>query len=338
MEKLKEYKGYIILIVGIIGLVLVNYDTWFKDAKVNQEINASEYAEVLITTTETPSNDDSIVVEIKGEVLYPGIYEVSEGLRVGDIIRIAGGLKPSADISKINQAAKVIDEMVIYVPIETITTTETTVDSSLVRIIVEIKGAVMYPGVYTMYKNQRVYELIEEAGGFLDTADNSTLDLARILSDGETVIIHEIEAEEIEEVEEPRYIYVEIAGEIINPGVYLVPENYSVKDLIYEAGGVTVNCDLSSINWNVTLCLGAVIYIPSYDDEVEVEEDTSGLININTANLETLIELPGIGNILGQRIIDYRAEYGDFLSIEDIMNVSGIKESVYEQVKDLITV
>jgi competence protein ComEA len=51
-----------------------------------------------------------------------------------------------------------------------------------------------------------------------------------------------------------------------------------------------------------------------------------------------LITLPGIGNILGQRIIDYRTEYGSFQSAEDIMLVSGIKSSIYEQVKDLITV
>jgi len=54
--------------------------------------------------------------------------------------------------------------------------------------------------------------------------------------------------------------------------------------------------------------------------------------------LEELSTLQGIGQILGQRIIDYRAEYGDFLSIEDIMNVSGIKTSIYEEIKESITV
>ncbi|MCK5731782.1 MAG: ComEA family DNA-binding protein, partial [Tenericutes bacterium] len=84
-------------------------------------------------------------------------------------------------------------------------------------------------------------------------------------------------------------------------------------------------------------CLGATIYIPSYDDEIVIDYE-NGLININTADMEMLITLPGIGLIIGQRIIDYRAEYGDFLSIEDIVNVSGIKESIYDQVKELITV
>ncbi|HPJ24361.1 MAG TPA: ComEA family DNA-binding protein, partial [Bacillota bacterium] len=97
------------------------------------------------------------------------------------------------------------------------------------------------------------------------------------------------------------------------------------------------NCDLSRINWDLVLVLGARIYIPSYEDADEVLDDSS-LININKANLETLITLPGIGDILGQRIIDYRAEFGEFLTIEEIMNVSGIKESVYAQIKELITV
>ncbi|HOO44334.1 MAG TPA: ComEA family DNA-binding protein, partial [Bacillota bacterium] len=132
-------------------------------------------------------------------------------------------------------------------------------------------------------------------------------------------------------------IYVEIAGEVIRPGVYLVAESTSVKELIYKAGGVTVNCDLSRINWDLVLVLGARIYIPSFEDADEVLDDSS-LININKANLETLITLPGIGDILGQRIIDYRAEFGEFLTIEEIMNVSGIKESVYAQIKELITV
>ncbi|MDO9581100.1 MAG: helix-hairpin-helix domain-containing protein [Bacteroidales bacterium] len=61
-------------------------------------------------------------------------------------------------------------------------------------------------------------------------------------------------------------------------------------------------------------------------------------MNINTAGLEALMTLKGIGNILGQRIIDYRAEYGFFLSIEDIMQVSGIKDVVYAQIKDYIIV
>lgn len=334
-DKLKEHKGYVILILGLLGLLYLNYDNWFGETETNVE----EYAEILVSSETTEASEtERVIVEIKGAVRYPGIYEVEEGLRVGEVILIAGGLTEDADISSINQATKISDEMSINIPSLT-TTSETVYDTSLVRIVVEIKGEVEHPGVYTVYKNTRVYDLIDLAGGLTDNADTTEVDLAKILLDGETICISSTteEATEESDTDTERQIYVEISGEVISPGTYLIPETYSIKDLIYEAGGVTVNCDLSKINWDLVLVLGASIYIPSYDDEV-AEEDESGLININTASLETLITLPGIGNILGQRIIDYRAEYGDFLSIEDIMNVSGIKESVYEQVKNLITV
>ncbi|MGE4379252.1 MAG: ComEA family DNA-binding protein, partial [Candidatus Izemoplasmatales bacterium] len=90
---------------------------------------------------------------------------------------------------------------------------------------------------------------------------------------------------------------------------------------------------------NQTLVLGSVVFIPSEitDDYRPIDFD-SELININTASLEELQTLKGIGEILGQRIIDYRNEFGDFNSIEEIQFVSGIKTTVYEQIKDFITV
>ena len=72
------------------------------------------------------------------------------------------------------------------------------------------------------------------------------------------------------------------------------------------------------------------------DGGTGTEEETTA-ININTADLDTLMTLSGIRIILGRRIIDYRAEYGDFAAIEDIMFVSGIKESVFAKIR-MITV
>ena len=110
-------------------------------------------------------------------------------------------------------------------------------------------------------------------------------------------------------------------------------------DLIYEAGGVTVNADITKIDWSIRLCLGASIYIPSNTEEFVVNEsEENSLININTANLDLLMSLPGIGEIIGQRIIDYRGNNGGFDTIEEIINVSGIKDSIYEEIKEYITV
>lgn len=333
MEWIKKNKGFLLLLIGIVGLIAMNMEWPTESEQV-----ALEYAQDLVETIEQTESSSDVVVEIKGEVMYPGIFEVEDGLRVGDIIALAGGLTSDADTSGINQAAKITDEMIIYIP--KITTTQT-VDASIVRIVVEIKGEVKYPGVYSLYSTSRVMDLIEEAGGVKDTADLTNVDLAARLVDGSSIVIPKIEATQ-EETEETtniqiRYIYVEILGEVIRPGTYYIPEDYNLKDLIYDAGGVTTECDLSKVDWDVVLVLGATIYIPSYDDEI-TQVDESGFININTASVETLITLPGIGNILAQRIIDYRAENGNFQSIEEIMNVSGIKTSVYEQIKELITV
>jgi len=331
MEIKRKHIGYLVLGLGIIGLILAN----FSDLISTNDATAANFGETIYTTTDDLSISNMVIVEVKGEVAYPGIYQVNEELRVGDVILIAGGLTLNADTTTVNLAAKIRDEMIILIPqAETITTNVEAID--IVRIVVEIKGAVQNPGVYNLYKNSRVYDLIEASGGLMDNADTSGVDLARLLIDGESITIPEMVDNNTYQ-EEAREIYVSIIGEVISPGTYLVSEDYTVKDLIYLAGGVTINCDISKINWDVVLVLGAQIYIPSYDDEATVTQYSSK-ININTADLEALITLPGIGNIIGQRIIDYRSEYGDFLSIEDIMKVSGIKESIYEQIKDLITV
>ena len=394
MEWIRKYKAFILLMIGIAGIVIVNWDKLFT---VDQK-EVEEYSEILITTNKMEQLE-YIMVDIKGEVLYPGLYEVSANQRIGDVINIAGGLTETADISSVNLASKLEDEMIIIIPKTTSVNSQTPND--IIKIIVEIKGEVINPGVYELYYNQRVSDLIQISGGLTISADisnismveilqdeavivipkvsddseqseqtikveikgevrnpglytmvvgdrvidliikaggltndamESALELAQLLEDGQTIIIPRLEEEKDE-----RQIYVQIHGEILHPGTYLISEGSTILDLIYLAGGVSIDCDLSKINWNISLCLGAVIYIPSFEDE-ELTPVGDYLININTADLETLMTLNGIGQIIGQRIIDYRAEYGNFLSIEDIMNVSGIKESIYEQIKEYITV
>jgi competence protein ComEA len=87
-----------------------------------------------------------------------------------------------------------------------------------------------------------------------------------------------------------------------------------------------------------------VIHVPAASNVNPTKPDgnspieNTNKININKATIDELDSLPGIGYIIAQRIIDYRAEYGPFESIEDIVRVSGIKESVYAQIKEYICI
>ncbi len=143
--------------------------------------------------------------------------------------------------------------------------------------------------------------------------------------------------------EEPKYIYIDVKGQVLNPGVYKILTDSRLFQLLSLAGGTTSNADTLAINLSLKLYDQQVIYIPSYDDEYPIiteviNENSPGIININSASLDLLDTLPGIGPSTAQSIIDYRTQVGFFESIEDIMNVTGIGEATYNEIKDLITV
>ncbi len=149
--------------------------------------------------------------------------------------------------------------------------------------------------------------------------------------------------------EEPilEYIYVDIKGYVYNPGVYKLEKNTRLFQLITQAGGLVVDADEHAINLSMLLQDEQVIYIPSINEVYadtnggvndDVIDDVPGLININTSSKIDLESLPGIGPATAQSIIDYRDDTGLFIEIEDIMNVPGIGESTYNDIKDLITI
>ncbi len=158
-------------------------------------------------------------------------------------------------------------------------------------------------------------------------------------------------------------IAVHVVGAVPRPGLYELAEGARVQDAIDAAGGMLADASVDTLNLAALLKDGQQLVIPFQDDrEVtkagdtvdlpssdsesdippnatdEPFDNTNGeLLNLNTATLEELESLPGIGPTLAQRIIDYRDQNG-FYAIEDIMNVSGIGESTFEEIKDLITV
>jgi competence protein ComEA len=113
-----------------------------------------------------------------------------------------------------------------------------------------------------------------------------------------------------------------ISGAVANPGIYPLREGDTLQILLSDAA-VEPAADLSHIE----------LYIPR-----EGEDQSPQKIDINRAGSWLLEALPGIGEILAQRIVDYRSENGPFGRIEDLLEVSGIGEATFENIKDFITV
>lgn len=153
-------------------------------------------------------------------------------------------------------------------------------------------------------------------------------------------------------------IAVHVIGAVPRPGLYEFAKGARVQDAIDAAGGLLASANIGAINLAAPLEDGQQLNIPyktgqepaandnnanslvlpgSTEEPANTSQDNKDLININTASAEELDSLPGIGPTLAQRIIAYREENGPFQTIEDIVNVSGIGSSTFENIKDLIT-
>ena len=132
------------------------------------------------------------------------------------------------------------------------------------------------------------------------------------------------------------YIFVDLRGEVIHPRVYKVKKGILLDDLIKLAGGFTKNANLINFNLVSKLEDNCQIIIPSILNTSEIIQDN--YVNINLASLDELMMLPKIGSTKAAAIIEYRTKKGRFNKIEDIMNVNGIGESLYEEIKAFICI
>ena len=160
--------------------------------------------------------------------------------------------------------------------------------------------------------------------------------------------------------EEQEKFYVDVKGSVKNPGVYEFEDNDRVIDAIELAGGLTKNANTSNINLSQKLISEMVIYVYSNSEiknsseqiscdtickpnVIEVNNcvstnNSNALVNINTATIEELTTISGIGESKAKSIIEYRETNGSFNSIEDLKNISGIGESLFEKIKDKVTI
>ena len=138
---------------------------------------------------------------------------------------------------------------------------------------------------------------------------------------------------------EKTYIYVYVCGKVKTPGVYRLPSDARLFDAIEMAGGVTAEGNPEMLNLAEYLRDEQTIYVPGKETEDSPGQDEQdGRININTANKEDLMGLPGIGDSKAEGILDYRKEHGKFQSIEELMDIPGIKEGVYNKIKNDIKI
>ncbi len=146
--------------------------------------------------------------------------------------------------------------------------------------------------------------------------------------------------------------YVHICGAVKKPGVYEVSSGARIFEIVEMADGFTKDADEEYVNQAASIEDGQQIYIPRKDEvlngEFEDKEtmagtgqttaENSGKININTATKDELCTLPGIGDAKADSIINYRTDHGKFQSIEELKEINGIKDAVYNKIKDKIVI
>ena len=166
---------------------------------------------------------------------------------------------------------------------------------------VDIKGQIVFPGIYELEEDSRVIDVINKAGGLTEDADTTVINLSKKIKDEMVIIVYS--KEEVNDFKKTKEIEKETLSKCAQK------DNDSViNDACID------NSEKGSV------------------------QDNSLLININTASLDDLKTLSGIGEAKAKSIIDYRNSNGLFNSIEDLKNVDGIGESLYDQIKNSITI
>ena len=151
--------------------------------------------------------------------------------------------------------------------------------------------------------------------------------------------------EENYEQEENSKVTVFVSGEVLNQRVVEIEKGKRLIDAVEICGGLTEKADLNAVNLALVLEEEGHYIIPAIGDTNVVNatnlnqmNSSSNLVNINSADIEILKTLPGVGDVLGQRILDKREELGKFTSIDQLNDVSGIGDKKFSDIKDKVTI
>lgn len=225
--------------------------------------------------------------------------------------------------------------------------------------------------VYHIFFQDKTFKNLEETISLLKKEENNLEINNNSDTSKDNSSSKQASLEENKESKVAKY-YIDIKGFVKKPGVYEVTADNIVNDCIKLAGGLLKNADTTTINLSKKVSSEMVIYIPKKEEVIKTTTNTTvtkdqeipndavisdnnksnssiskdnntqtpnrTLVNINTATIQELTTLSGIGDAKAQDIIDYRTLNGNFKTIEDIKNVSGIGEALYAKIKDYITV
>jgi competence protein ComEA len=140
---------------------------------------------------------------------------------------------------------------------------------------------------------------------------------------------------------QPRVV-VHVVGAVRRPGLYRLVDGARVADAVSHAGGATRRADLSGVNLAAPLADGAQVIVPRRLEPGAAAEGSTaaapgGKVSLATATLEQLDELPGVGPVTAQKIVDWRTAHGPFRSVDDLDQIPGIGPSRIEQIRDLVS-
>jgi competence protein ComEA len=137
-------------------------------------------------------------------------------------------------------------------------------------------------------------------------------------------------------------VVVHVAGAVAKPGVQQLPPGSRVVDAVDAAGGALPDADVGRVNLAAPLDDGQQVYVPKVGEAAPAAGSTgeaaspSGPVHLNSASVDQLDELPGVGPAIAQAIVDHRETQGDFTSVEDLLDVRGIGQSKLEDLRPLV--